>query len=82
VGDDVYKQEPNGYRIRSKVAAMFGMEAGLFFRRERWRTNNHKTAYAMGEQLIADKYTFIIMKEAVPLLIVAFLVVYLMGIEE
>jgi hypothetical protein len=36
------------------VAAMFGMEAGLFSVGN-WWTNNHKTAYTMGEQLIAEK---------------------------
>jgi threonine aldolase len=30
VGDDVYKQDPTVIELEAKVAAMFGMEAGLF----------------------------------------------------
>ena len=31
VGDDVYKQDPTVIALEAKVAAMFGMEAALFF---------------------------------------------------
>ena len=31
VGDDVYKQDPTVIELEAKVAALFGMEAGLFF---------------------------------------------------
>jgi threonine aldolase len=37
VGDDVYKQDPTVIELEAKVAAMFGMEAGLFSVRERWQ---------------------------------------------
>jgi threonine aldolase len=35
VGDDVYKQDPTVIELE-EVAAMFGMEAGLFFLLEQW----------------------------------------------
>jgi threonine aldolase len=31
VGDDVYKQDPTVIELESSLAAMFGMEAALFF---------------------------------------------------
>ena len=31
VGDDVYKQDPTVIELEGRTAAMFGMEAGLFF---------------------------------------------------
>jgi threonine aldolase len=55
---DVYKQDPTVIELEAKVAAMFGM-GRIFFRRERWRTNNHKTAYSQGRKLIADKYAHV-----------------------
>lgn len=36
VGDDVYKQDPTVIELEAKVAALFGMEAGLFFHLEPW----------------------------------------------
>ena len=57
VGDDVYKQDPTVIELEAKVAALFGMEAGLFFPSG---TMANQTAIKLhtqpGEQLIADKY--------------------------
>lgn len=60
VGDDVYKQDPTVIALESKVAQMFGMEAGLFFPSG---TMANQTAIKLhtqpGEQLIADKYAHV-----------------------
>jgi threonine aldolase len=32
VGDDVYRQDPTVIALETRTAALFGMEAGLFFR--------------------------------------------------
>jgi hypothetical protein len=34
VGDDVYRQDPTVIALETRTAALFGMEAGLFFRLE------------------------------------------------
>lgn len=60
VGDDVYKQDPTVIELEDKVAALFGMEAGLFFPSG---TMANQTAIKLhtqpGEQLIADKYAHV-----------------------
>ena len=60
VGDDVYKQDPTVNALQDKVAAMFGMEAALFFPSG---TMANQTAIKLhtqpGEQLIADKYAHV-----------------------
>lgn len=60
VGDDVYKQDPTVIELESKVAALFGMEAGLFFPSG---TMANQTAIKLhtqpGEQLIAHKYAHV-----------------------
>ena len=60
VGDDVYKQDPTVNALEEKVAAMFGMEAAMFFPSG---TMANQTAIKLhtqpGEQLIADKWAHI-----------------------
>ncbi|MFL9832215.1 GntG family PLP-dependent aldolase [Flavobacterium sp. ST-87] len=60
VGDDVYKEDPTVTELEDRVAAIFGMEAGLFFPTG---TMANQTAIKLhtqpGEQLIADKYSHI-----------------------
>ncbi len=60
VGDDVYKQDPTVIELENKVAAMFGMEAALFFPSG---TMANQTAIKLhtqpGEQLIADKWAHV-----------------------
>lgn len=60
VGDDVYKQDPTVNALEARLAAMFGMEAGLFFPSG---TMANQTAIKLhtqpGEQLIADKYAHV-----------------------
>lgn len=60
VGDDVYKQDPTVIALEAKVAAMFGMEAALFFPSG---TMANQTAIKLhtqpGEQLIADKWAHV-----------------------
>ncbi len=60
VGDDVYKEDPTVNELEDRVAAIFGMEAGLFFPTG---TMANQTAIKLhtqpGEQLIADKYAHI-----------------------
>ena len=60
VGDDVYKQDPTVIELEAKVAAMFGMEAALFFPSG---TMANQTAIKLhtqpGEQLIADKWAHV-----------------------
>ena len=80
VGDDVYKQDPTVIELEANIAAMFGMEAGLFFPSG---TMANQTAIKLhtnpGEQLLPiSMLTFIIMKVGERLLIVEFLVVCLM----
>ncbi|WP_140485253.1 threonine aldolase family protein [Flavobacterium sp. GSA192] len=65
VGDDVYKQDPSVVELEERVAAIFGMEAGLFFPSG---TMANQTAIKLhtqpGEQLIADKHSHIFHFEA------------------
>jgi threonine aldolase len=60
VGDDVYKQDPTVIALEAKVAAIFGMEAALFFPSG---TMANQTAIKLhtqpGEQLIADKWAHV-----------------------
>ena len=60
VGDDVYKQDPTVNELQDKVAALFGMEAALFFPSG---TMANQTAIKLhtqpGEQLIADKWAHV-----------------------
>jgi threonine aldolase len=60
VGDDVYKQDPTVIELEAKVAAMFGMESGLFFPSG---TMANQIAIKLhtqpGEQLIADKWAHV-----------------------
>jgi threonine aldolase len=60
VGDDVYKQDPTVIALEARLAAMFGMEAGLFFPSG---TMANQAAIKLhtqpGEQLIADKYAHV-----------------------
>ena len=60
VGDDEYKQDPTVIELEAKVAAMFGMEAALFFPSG---TMANQTAIKLhtqpGEQLIADKWAHV-----------------------
>ena len=67
VGDDVYKQDPTVIELEARVAAMFGMETGLFF--PSGTMANHMPMC-------------ITMKVVEFRLIVAFLAVYWMEIEE
>jgi len=65
VGDDVYKQDPTVVELEERVAAIFGMEAGLFFPSG---TMANQTAIKLhtqpGDQLIADKNSHIFHYEA------------------
>lgn len=65
VGDDVYKQDPTVNALEARVAAMFGMEAALFFPSG---TMANQTAVKLhtqpGEQLITDKWAHIFHYEA------------------
>jgi threonine aldolase len=65
VGDDVYKQDPTVVELEERVAAIFGMEAGLFFPSG---TMANQTAIKLhtqpGDQLIADKSSHIFQFEA------------------
>jgi len=60
VGDDVYKQDPSINALEEKVAAIFGMEAALFFPSG---TMANQTAIKLhtqpGDQLIADKWAHV-----------------------
>ncbi len=60
VGDDVYKQDPTVNLLQEKVAAIFGMEAAMFFPSG---TMANQTAIKLhtqpGEQLIADKWAHV-----------------------
>ena len=65
VGDDVYKEDPTVNELEDRVAAIFGMEAALFFPSG---TMANQTAIKLhtqpGDQLIADKYAHIFHFEA------------------
>lgn len=65
VGDDVYKEDPTVNELEDRVAAIFGMEAGLFFPSG---TMANQTAIKLhtqpGDQLIADKFAHIFHFEA------------------
>jgi threonine aldolase len=65
VGDDVYKQDPTVNALEQKVAAIFGMEAAMFFPSG---TMANQAAIKLhtqpGEQLIADKWAHIYNFEA------------------
>ena len=60
VGDDVFKEDPSVNALEEKVAAMYGMEAALFFPSG---TMTNQTAIKLhtqpGEQLICDKYAHV-----------------------
>ena len=60
VGDDVFKADPTVNALEEKVAALFGMEAALFFPSG---TMANQTAIKLhtqaGEQLICDKYAHV-----------------------
>ena len=64
VGDDVYKQDPTVIELEARLAAMFGMEAALFFPSG---TMANQTALKLhtqpGEQIIADKYAHVYLYE-------------------
>ncbi|HJS01039.1 MAG TPA: GntG family PLP-dependent aldolase [Flavobacterium sp.] len=65
VGDDVYKEDPTVIELEERVAAIFGMEAGLFFPSG---TMANQVAVKLhtqpGEQLIAEKYSHVFQFEA------------------
>ena len=65
VGDDVYKEDPTVNELEDRVAAIFGMDAGLFFPSG---TMANQTAIKLhtqpGDQLIADKFAHIFHFEA------------------
>lgn len=65
VGDDVYKQDPTVNELEAKVAAIFGMEAALFFPSG---TMANQAAIKLltqpGDELIADKYAHVFNYEA------------------
>ena len=65
VGDDVYKQDPTINALEEKVAAMFGMEAALFFPSG---TMANQTALKLNTQpadeIICDKWSHIYLYEA------------------
>lgn len=60
VGDDVFKADPSVNALEEKVAAMFGMEAALYFPSG---TMANQTAIKLhtnpGDQLICDKYAHV-----------------------
>ena len=60
VGDDVFKEDPSVNALEEEVAALFGMEAALFFPSG---TMANQTAIKLhsqpGEQLICDHYSHI-----------------------
>ncbi len=65
VGDDVYRQDPTVVELEETVAAIFGMEAALFFPSG---TMANQTAIKVhtqpGEQLIAEKNAHIFLYES------------------
>jgi threonine aldolase len=64
VGDDVFKADPTVTAFEAKVAAFFGMEAGLFFPSG---TMANQTAIKVhtnpGDQIIADKWSHVYLYE-------------------
>lgn len=64
VGDDVFKQDPTVNELEQYVAALFGMEAALFFPSG---TMANQTAIKLhtqpGDQIICDKYAHIYLYE-------------------
>ncbi len=60
VGDDVFKADPSVNALEDKVAALFGMQAALFFPSG---TMTNQTAIKLhtqpGDQLICDKYAHV-----------------------
>ncbi len=60
VGDDVFKEDPSINELEEKVAALFGMEAALYFPSG---TMTNQTAIKLhtkpGDQLICDKYAHV-----------------------
>lgn len=65
VGDDVFKQDPTVNELEARVAAIFGMEAALFFPSG---TMANQTAIKLltqpGDELICDKYAHVYNFEA------------------
>ena len=65
VGDDVFKQDPTVIALEERLAAMFGMEAALFFPSG---TMANQTAIKLltnpGDELIADKWAHVYNYEA------------------
>lgn len=60
VGDDVYRQDPTVIALETKTAALFGMEAGLFFPSGIMANQTAIKVHTQpGEQLIADKYAHV-----------------------
>ena len=45
VGDDVYKQDPTVIALEARLAAMFGMEAGLFFPCADWHWHFYRRGW-------------------------------------
>ncbi|CAM3466416.1 L-allo-threonine aldolase [Aequorivita lipolytica] len=60
VGDDVYKEDPTANKLELKLAAMFGMEAALFFPTGSMANQAAIKMHTQpGEQLIADKWAHV-----------------------
>jgi len=65
VGDDVFKQDPTVNALEEKVAALFGMEAALFFPSGTMANQTGiKLMTQPGDQLIADKWAHVFNFEA------------------
>ena len=60
VGDDVYKEDPTVNQLEEKLAAMFGMDAALFFPTGSMANQAAIKLHTQpGEQLIADKWAHV-----------------------
>ncbi len=60
VGDDVYKEDPTANQLEEKLAAMFGMDAALFFPTGSMANQAAIKMHTQpGEQLIADKWAHV-----------------------
>ncbi len=60
VGDDVYGEDPSTQRLETKLAAMFGMDAALFFPSGSMANQAAIKLHTQpGEQLIADKWAHV-----------------------
>ncbi|GAA4272257.1 GntG family PLP-dependent aldolase [Aquimarina gracilis] len=60
VGDDVYKEDPTVNALESKLAAMFGKDAALFFPSGSMANQAAIKLHTQpGEQLIADQYAHV-----------------------